>query len=219
MANVPDATVEIEEFTLSFGEHLIKRQKLQRAALERALRAHEETGERLDVILTKLGLVAEKDIAEMLAEYLDLDFVTANDFPDESLLADTISVNFLKQARMIPIRDDPDGILLAMADPLDTYAINAMHLATGKPVRPQVAVPADIETALERLYDHGKSSIQNLYDDVSGLASGTSEEDVERLMDLASEAPVIRLVNLLINRAVEMQASDIHIEPFENVLS
>jgi general secretion pathway protein E len=218
MANVPHAVTEIEGFTESFGERLVKGQKLKKGALERALRAQEETGERLDLILIKLGLVAEKDIAEALAKHLDMHFVTAENFPDEPLLVDKVSVNFLKQARMIPIRDDADGIVLAMADPLDIYAINAMHLATGKPVRPQVATPADIEAALEQLYDQGKSAIQNLYDDISGPDSGTTEDDVERLKDLASEAPVIRLVNLLITRAVEMRASDIHIEPFENLL-
>ena len=98
-----------------------------------------------------------------------------------------------------------------MADPLDRFTPAAAGIATGQSVRIEVAIPIDIEAALDRLYPDSNAPAADIGDTNDGL-----EEDTERLKDLASEAPVIRLVNQIIQRAVETQASDIHIEPFED---
>ena len=102
-------------------------------------------------------------------------------------------------------------------DPQDGYASEAVALATGRAVRVKVGLRAEIADLIERYYGSGRSAmgaiVENLGDDSAG-----DEADVEQLRDLASEAPVIRLVNLVIQRAVELRASDIHIEPFENRL-
>ena len=102
--------------------------------------------------------------------------------------------------------------MLAVADPLDPFTQAAVAAATGRRVRLEVAVPIELEAALNRLYPEGDRAIAGAESDAP------LEDDAERLKDLASEAPVIRLVNLLITRAVETQASDIHIEPFEDRL-
>ncbi|MEE8242810.1 MAG: type II secretion system ATPase GspE, partial [candidate division NC10 bacterium] len=176
------------------------------------------TPERINVILTQLGLVSERDMAEALALYLDLPLVTAADYPTQAILEDQISTKFLKEFRTIPLADTAEGLVLAIADPLDAYAVNAMRLLTGKPVLPRVGVPAEIEAAFERLYGSSKASIENIFEEVTSEEDEGTNEDIERLKDLASEAPVIRMVNMLISRAVEMRASDIHIEPFERKL-
>ena len=102
-----------------------------------------------------------------------------------------------------------------MADPLDSYAIDAMRLSAGKPVLARVGVPSDIEAAFERLYGSGGTSIEQILEDDAAQREEDTLQDIERLKDLASEAPVIRLVNHLISKAVEMRASDVHIEPYE----
>ena len=209
---------ETQSHTDSIGKLLIERGKLNAADLDRARRVQQETPERINVILTQLGLVSERDMAEALALYLDLPLVTAADYPTEAILEDQISTKFLKEFRTIPLADTAEGLVLAIADPLDAYAVNAVRLLTGKPVLPRVGVPAEIEAAFERLYGGSKASIENIFEEVTGEEDEGTNEDIERLKDLASEAPVIRMVNLLISKAVEMRASDIHIEPFERKL-
>ncbi len=209
---------ETQSHTDSIGKLLIERGKLNAADLDRARRVQQETPERINVILTQLGLVSEGDMAEALALYLDLPLVTAADYPTQAILEDQISTKFLKEYRIIPLADTAEGLVLAIADPLDAYAVNAMRLLTGKPVLPRVGVPAEIEAAFERLYGTSKASIENIFEEVTSEEDEGTNEDIERLKDLASEAPVIRMVNMLISRAVEMRASDIHIEPFERKL-
>ena len=209
---------ETQSHTNSIGKLLIERGKLNAADLDRARRVQQETPERINVILTQLGLVSERDMAEALALYLDLPLVTAADYPTEAILEDQISTKFLKEFRTIPLADTAEGLVLAIADPLDAYAVNAVRLLTGKPVAPRVGVPAEIEAAFERLYGSSKASIENIFEEVTSEEDEGTNEDIERLKDLASEAPVIRMVNLLISKAVEMRASDIHIEPFERKL-
>ncbi|MBE9556310.1 MAG: type II secretion system ATPase GspE [Proteobacteria bacterium] len=196
----------------NLAQRLVEAGKLQPSGLDRALRVNEETGENLASALTKLGLVSEIDLAAAYAETLGLKLVARTDFPTEPLFEDRLSLRFLQQARVVPMEQGPDGVVLAMADPLDRFVIDAVRMAAGAPVEVRVATPADIEAALHGLYDGGGDRAA----DITGGDGGVdAEADVERLRDLASEAPVIRLVNRMIERAVEQRASDIHIEPFE----
>ncbi len=203
---------ESRDVMRNLAQRLVEAGKLQPSGLDRALRVNEETGENLASALTKLGLVSEIDLAAAYAETLGLKLVARTDFPTEPLFEDRLSLRFLQQARVVPMEQGPDGVVLAMADPLDRFAIDAVRMAAGAPVEVRVATPADIEGALHGLYDGGGDRPA----DITGGDGGVdAEADVERLRDLASEAPVIRLVNRMIERAVEQRASDIHIEPFE----
>jgi general secretion pathway protein E len=119
----------------------------------------------------------------------------------------------------MPIAASDDRATLAMADPLDAFTRNAISAALGRPVAVAVAVPIELEAALERLYaELGEGSDATEMLDEMVADAEPAEEDAERLKDLASEAPVIRLVNQLIARAVETHASDVHLEPFPDRL-
>jgi general secretion pathway protein E len=201
------------------GEILIERGKLDPANLERALRLQAESGERLGSLLVTLGLCAQRDVAEALASQLALPLVDASGYPEFPILEERVSARFLREARALPVREDETELGLAMADPTDAYTISAFEMVTGRAVRPMVAIPTDLEAALERLYGAGRSAVGQLIGDVETRTDELSfDADVQQLKDLASEAPVIRLVSLLITNALEMRASDIHIEPFENRL-
>jgi general secretion pathway protein E len=202
----------------SLGERLIAAGKLNAAGLDRAQRLRRESGERLETVLTNLGLVSERDLAETLAVLLDLPLKSSKDFPNAPVFEGRFNRRFLKQARVIPLEDRTDALVVAMADPLDDFAIEALAFAAEKPVLRCVAYPADIDAAYERLYGEGKSEIGEIFESTSERSDETVSDDVDRLKDLASEAPVIRLVNLLITRAVETRASDIHIEPMDGQL-
>ncbi|MEE8515760.1 MAG: type II secretion system ATPase GspE [Alphaproteobacteria bacterium] len=217
MLTEPQGTESTENFEQSLGERLIAAGKLDQSGLERARRLGGESGERIDIVLTKLGIVSEADMAEALSQLLGLPLVRSDDYPETRILDSEVSARFLKEARVMPLAETTQGLMLAMADPLDSYALKAMELTTGKPVLPRVAVPAEVEAAIERAYGGGSAIAQIVEGSEAAIEPG-ADEDIERLRDLASEAPVVRMVNLLIANAVEARASDIHIEPFENAL-
>ena len=210
-----DRAQEVPELDETLGARLLAKGKLEQAALERAERARAESGERLDRVLTRLGLVGERDMAEAMAAELELPLAGADDYPEAPVLDGLLSVRFLKNSKILPIAEDDEGVTLAMADPLDSFAVQAVALRTERPVRTCVAVTAELENALERLYSGGKTSIDQIAEGLEEVDEETTDADVERLRDMASEAPVIRIVNHLITKAVEARASDIHIEPFE----
>jgi general secretion pathway protein E len=200
------------------GAQLVAAGLLPAATLERAERLSAESGERLETVLTRLGFLTERDLAEALARLLDIPLAAARDYPASPVLDALFSRKFLRASRLVPLAETADGVVVAMADPFDREAAEAVRFATGKPVLRRVAFPADVDAALERLYGDGKSAISEIIDAAQQRADDAGGEDIERLKDSASEAPVIRLVNLLITRAVEGRASDIHIEPMDGEL-
>ena len=202
----------------SLGHLLIERGKLDAAGLDRASRLWRGSGGRLHVILTQLGLVTEHDMAEALAVQLDLPLVRSADYPGAPVLEDTLEAEFLKEFRVVPLAETADGLSLAMADPLDAYAVRAIEFKISKPVLTRVAVPVEVEAAIERLYAEAEPAVGQIAGKIGEGADEGIAHDAQHLKELASEAPVIRLVNRLIGRAVEARASDIHIEPFESRL-
>jgi general secretion pathway protein E len=186
-------------------------------ALRRARRVCEETGDRLDMVLTRLGLASEQAIAQALARHLNLALVAGDDFPAAAVLEERLSAQFLRGARAVALAETEASVILAMADPLDGYTVDAVRLAAEKDVEVRVATPSAIDRALARLYGAAPESMGEIVD-AAGADLQTTEEDIARLRDMASGAPVVRLVSHLINKAAEMGASDIHIEPFEQEL-
>jgi general secretion pathway protein E len=191
---------------------------LSAAAMERARRLERESGERIDRIAAKLGLVSERDLAAAYAELVGAPLVAADEFPAQPVGGERIPCAFLKQARLIPLAEDEETLVVAMADPLDDDAARALEFALDKQVERRAAVPAEIEAAYDRLYGDGRPAIEQIYDLAGERDDSDRDEDFARLKDLASEAPVIRLVNALVTRGVEMGASDIHLEPGESRL-
>ena len=190
--------------------------KLSAQDYARAARLAAESGFSVWHMVHKLGLVSERDLAQAFAQTLGLEIIDVEAFPDVALLEDAVSQRFLKESRVLPLYLEDERLYLAMADPGDEFSRSAMEAASGHEVQPVVALPADIDNAIEKLYGAGRSAMGEILD---GLGEGDEgEADVETLKDLASEAPVIRLVNLIVQRAVESRASDIHVEPFEGQL-
>ena len=213
------AALPIENSPRRLGEILIARGKLDHANLERALRLQEgESREKLGVLLGRLGIVSARDLADALSEQLGLPIAKAADYPELPLLEEQISYRFLRDVKALPLRESDEGVVVAMADPLDEFAKNSMAMVCGKNIVPVLANTTELEAALERLYGAGKSSMGQIVDNIATRDEEQDFGDVEHLKDLASEAPVVRLVNLLITHALESRASDIHIEPFENRL-
>lgn len=214
LATLPERTA----FEAAFAERLLQDGKLNAASLDRARRVCTETGDRFEAVLINLGLVGEAEIVTAMADELGLKVATSDDFPDEPVLDDSVSRKFLREARIFALGQNEGSIRLAMADPLDSYARQAIALSTGCQVTAVLAAPSDIAAAHERQQGGGRSQLGRIVDELDEVSDAGATEDIDRLRDLASEAPVIRLVNLLIVTAIESRASDIHIEPFRNRL-
>ncbi len=216
---INDAPASVEpSFDERISAQMIARGRLKEADLGRARRLHEENPEGDFIsLMTRLGLVSERDAAEALAEVMKLPLLAAKECPDAPPPNVQVSTRFLKQYHVVPIGEDEQHVSLLVAEPQDPYPAEAMRLATGKNVQVRVGLRSEIDDLIERYYGSGRSAMGTIVENLSDDAT-RSEDDVEHLRDLASEAPVIRLVNLVIQRAVEARASDIHIEPFENRL-
>ena len=193
---------------------LLQQGQCDAQTIDRGRRVAQESGQRLDLVLLQLGLVTERGLAEAYATLLGAPIAGPARYPEAPLFPDRLSPRFLRTARALPLAVDDQVVSLAVTDALDEYTPQAVAAATGLAVRVEIAVPIELEAAFGRLYPDGEAA------EASGGGDGGEalEEDAERLKDLASEAPVIRLVNQLIGRAVETHASDIHIEPFEDRL-
>ncbi|PBS11257.1 type II secretion system protein GspE [Lysobacteraceae bacterium NML93-0792] len=195
--------------------------RLKEVDLARAQRLHAEAGGSLLSLLGRLGLVSERDHAEACAAELGLPLLGAKSVPEDppELVdgAQPVSVRFLRQFHLLPIGEHRGRLQVWMSDPHDGYALDAVRLATGCEVAPAVGLRSEIDDLIERWYGQGRSAMGTIVESADGEGGG-DVDDVEHLRDLASEAPVIRLVNLVIQRAVELRASDIHIEPFESRL-
>lgn len=179
--------------------------------LSRALAVQTESGERLDAVLTRLGLVSEAALTETIAASAGLRIASAEAFAAASVI-EGVSPRFLREVRALPLGESADGVEVAFADPVDPYPRRALAFALRRPVTPLAARASDIEAALDRLFGIASRS-EAAGDEIA------DEADLERLKDLASDAPVIRAVNALIARAAEQRASDIHVEPTEDALT
>ena len=184
------------------GDLLVNQGKLTARDLDRALNARDETGSVLEQVLVNLGLVSEGDVTQALAELLQLPFVAAEEFPDVMPEVEGLQPDFLRTHLIYPLKLDESGLSLAMAVADDPFALKALRLATGQRIHPCVANPSDIEKALSSQDEPERE------DDDDEL--GTDVGDfVEHLRDLASEAPVIRLVNLIIGRVIDILPTQI----------
>ena len=202
----------------SLEDLLVERGRVSQEDLRKVRRLQQERGERIERLLLDLGFISEDDLLPVFSEHLGVPLIPRRELPSAPVAIPGLNVKFLRHAKMLPMSMADGELRVAMADPGDRDSLQGLEVATGCRVSPLLAKEKDIVEALEDCYgDHveaGRSS------DDDGLVEYLSEdeEDVDHLRDLASEAPVIRFVNVLINRAVESRASDIHIEPFENEL-
>jgi general secretion pathway protein E len=192
------------------GEILIERRLVSLEDLDRALELQKERGEKIGKVLIDLGFVAARDVLAALSHQLGVPVVTFEEPPETSPETENLPARFLRQFRCLPVSFHDHTVRLAMADPLDFETISSVRNCTGLKVEPVLAGEQEILDAIDRYYGHAERTEGEVTED-----GALANEDLEHLRDMASEAPVIRLVNAMIAQAVEKRASDIHIEPFE----
>lgn len=196
---------------------LLEQGSLKSSDLERARRLVQESeGSDLLELLARLGLVSELGMARAWAASLNAPLLLADAVPPLLEALPVLTERFLRHHRMVPLEFDTTGVHVLSANPANRFGFKALAYATQSLVRVSVGLGSEVNALIEQYYGQGRSAMGSLIetlDDETG-----AKEDIEHLRDLASEAPVIRLVNLILQRAVEQRASDIHIEPFEHHL-
>lgn len=184
---------------------------LSREALDRALLIERESGERLDSVLTRLGVVSEQDLANIFVRSSGLPPVQATDYPTAPVDGPEISPVFLHQMRCVPISRADMTTTVAVVSPFDDFIEPALSFLFGGKIERRIGRASDVDAAIERLYRSAEPE--------ADLDAVIDSEDLERLKDIVSDAPVIRAVNRLIAQASDLRASDIHIEPTDDSLA
>lgn len=194
---------------------LLARGLVQPEQIDRAARAQTANGGRIDLALTRLGLVAEREMAQVYAQVLGLSMADTLNYPQQPVWPGRLSAAFLRSARIVPIGVSDGRLRVAMADPLDAQAREALILAAGPDPVIEVGVPAEIGAALLRLYGAGETSPPL---PSAPVRTEHASADILHLREYSSDAAAVKLVNQLVAGAISAKASDIHIEPFEGRL-
>jgi len=199
-------------------QYMIEKGRLKEEDLVRGERLYQETlSTSLVPLLVRLGLTSERDVAVSLSELMKLEMIKEVDYPESVTIETEFPVRFMRENLFVPIAEDTDTIKVIMVYPSDEFTIKSIKMASQKELDVLIGLPSEVENSIEKLFGGGRTAMGQIVDNLSDESSG-DEEDVDHLRDLASEAPVIRLVNIILQRAVEARASDIHVEPFENRL-
>ena len=203
------------------GEKLVERGVITADQLQSALARHQQEGQRLGAVLKAMGLVSDEEILETVSAQVGVPYLSLSD-PTIVLtrVTDAFPVKFLQAHTVFPWKFEGPALVLVMADPSDVYTVDSVRMRLGCPVKVYLGDAEEIAKALDQYYGSGTAMdriIRDIANEDDDRVHG-DDDDVAHLKDLASEAPVIRLVNLVIAKAVEDRASDIHVEPFEGVV-
>ena len=203
------------------GQVFLERGLIDQEELRTALNLQADSKEKIGKLLVDLGYVSERDCLAVVSEHLGIEALSPADYPKVPVLENVFTLRFMKQCKFVPVGLENNILTLAMTDPRDNTTVESIRQSTRYEIRALLGAESEIMDTLEKLYGSASSTLGRI---IEGIDEGNLEnlsdeiEDIEQLKDLASEAPVIRLVNLLISKAIEQRASDIHIEPFEKDL-
>jgi general secretion pathway protein E len=198
----------------TFRQHLVEKYSLPARARARVQNTANSTLTRPLRELWEATDLSAADFADEVSDYFGVVRLNLPQLLGATPCLDGFSRRFLRESTVLPMRSPSGGYRIAVADPSDTAAIRAAEIVFGEPVEVAVASFEDITTALDqRIKADGGTT-----DEGSDGVSHQSDDDIESLRDLASGAPVVHALNDLMERAVELRASDIHIEPFRTGL-
>ena len=209
--------------SVRLGELLTKASLITQDQLKEALKLQKETGGKLGETLIKLGFVAEEDITECLSQQFGVPSINLAHFEIDAAIIKLLPVEVARKYNILPVNKTGATVTIAMADPTNVFAMDDIKFMTGYNVEPVVASELGIKTAIDNYYGSTSSlELKKVMEDLQQSESADlevleEEEDMDlaAITDSAGEAPVVKLVNLILTDAIKRGASDIHIEPYE----
>ena len=200
------------------GEILVRERLTTPETVEQALARGQATGERLGEALVAMGAVTSEDVLRAIAKQQNLAFLSREELPSALPLVKNLSPKYLRQYTVCPVSVENGLLTVATADPLNPVIVDDLRQFTGLSVKIVVSPVEAITEAIDRTYDGAATPLQRIVEGMEEEGGPEGDEDINHLRDMAFEAPVVRLVNLLIESAIDGEASDIHIEPYEDTL-
>ena len=202
------------------GELLVRNQLISDNQLANAISEQKKEGIRLGAALVKLGYVQEHDLASFLSKHYGVPSIDLAEFDVDPAIVSLVPSEVAQKYQLVPINRAGATLIVAMADPSNIFAIDDIKFMTGFNVEVVVAAEAAIKDAIDKLYDQSSSMADALegledFDDLE-FVDGESFDDVSELERASEDAPVVKLVNLILTDAIKKKASDIHIEPYEH---
>jgi type IV pilus assembly protein PilB len=209
--------------SVRLGELLTKASLITQDQLKEALKLQKETGGKLGETLIKLGFVSEEDITECLSQQFGVPSINLAHFEIDASVIKLIPADVARKYNILPVNKTGATVTIAMADPTNVFAMDDIKFMTGYNVEPVVASELGIKAAIDKYYGTTSSlELKKVMEDLqqsenADLEVLEDEEDLDlaALADSAEEAPVVKLVNLILSDAIKRGASDIHIEPYE----
>jgi len=208
---------------LKLGELLLKAGIINQAQLDKALEEQRSRGGRLGEILQRMGYVSEEDIIECLSHQYGVPSINLRQFPVDPQVAKVVTEELARKHNVLPILKTGQTLTVAMADPTNIFAIDEITFSTGFKVDPVVASEEAISEAIDKIFGTIREvELKELMDNLAQVQEEAlevleeeEELDIAELAKESTEAPVVRLVNIILTDAIKRGASDIHIEPYE----
>src|SRR5258705_8370844 len=200
------------------GEILVRERLTTPDVVDQALVRARTTGERVGEALVSLGAVKDDDVLGARGQQQSLASRDRNGLRAPLPIVKNLSPKYLRQYAVCPVSVEGNVLTVATADPLNPIIVDDLAQSTGLTVKVVVASADAIVEAIDRTYDGVATPLQRIVEGMEDDRGSEGNEDVNQLRDMAFEAPVVRLVNLLVENAITAEASDIHIEPFEDTL-
>jgi len=195
------------------GDLLVEGGLITPAQLQNALQEQKRTGERLGQILVNLGYITEDTLGEFLGTQLGIPYVSLENYVLDPRVVNLIPENIARTYQLVAIACNNTSLTVAMADPLNIFAMDEVRKRTSLQVAPVVGIPSEIRKVIDQYYG-ASASVEEVIKGIDLESVGVGEEiRLEQLQRIAEETPVIKLVNLIIMQALRDRASDIHIEP------
>ena len=200
------------------GELLVQKNFLSQDQLERAKQETKVSGNRLGLELTKLGYIKEDDLAEVISNQYGVPSISLDDFAIDPEVIKLIPEDVAMKHTILPVNRAGSTLIVAMSDPSNIFAIDDVKFLTGYDIEVVVSAEESIRRAIEKYYDSSASidDVMADFDDTDFEVVAEEEAlDMSELERATEDAPVVKLVNLVLTDAIKKDASDIHIEPYE----
>ena len=212
------ANIEVDADSSAIWHLLLDAGKASEEQLAEIYEEHERTGRAFTTVLYNYEIIRERELLQLIADNLGTEVVDVREGEIDRDLLDKVSASIARMYGIVPVRQEDEVLYVAAKDPMNYRMIDELNYVIGQECRILVARPSDIDEALDHFYPERADSVKDILAEMedTAMASAELEDDEEALEAMASNAPIVRFVDVILYQAVKDQASDIHFEPFSD---